>query len=150
MLLLATSVEGRRRTRRRGREWAGGGRVALASGPGLGGSAADDLVEQRLALLGAKLPAEPLDVLAGGGTAADDDRDPGVWNVDALVQNAAGDQLAVATGPKSIEHQPALVGWGAVGDGRDGEAPADRIDHRDVLGEHDHPVGLVARQQLGH
>src|SRR5581483_497955 len=114
------------------------------------GPAADDLVQHGGARLGPQHAAEPLDVLAGGRAAADDDGDVGVGHIDALVQHAARDELGVAPRPKVVEDGLTLAGLGAVGDGRQAEAAAELVDQGVVLGEDDHVVAAVLVQQLGH
>ena len=65
--------------------------AAAVGGELLDGAAGDDLVERRLLVARlAEDAAEPLDVLADDAGAREDDRDVGLGDVDALVQDPRG------------------------------------------------------------
>src|SRR5215208_798283 len=84
------------------------GRAAFAGRFALGGFAGDEFVEKRLFPFGAEDAAEALDVLAGGGGAADDDGDVGVRDINALIKHAAGDEFGVLAGAEPFEDAAAL------------------------------------------
>src|SRR5688500_1138242 len=104
------------------------------------GLVADQLVQNLLPRFGAQDASEPLYVLTPRRRAAEQNRHVGVWDVDAFIQYAPGNELGVAPGAKAVEHSLSLGGGRAVGDAGHQQSSADLIDHSVELGEDDHAV----------
>ena len=122
-------------------------RAAALGGQTLAGLAGDQFVEDRLLWLRAQDAPETLDILAGSRRAAGDDRYVGVGHVNALVEDAPGHQLRVAPLAKPGQDGATLPRLGAIGDRRHQQPAADLVHQCVVLGEDQHPVVAVLRQQ---
>src|SRR5690348_3139804 len=86
--------------------------------PPLAGMPSDQFVEDRLCGLRSQDPSQALYIFARGRAAAHDDCHTGVRHVDAFVEHAPSDKLAILPGAETLQHLAALARRGPVGDGR--------------------------------
>ena len=113
------------------------------------GSLADEFIEFRLfAFRGTQDASEPLHVFARAAAARNDNSDSRFGNVDAFVQNFAGDEDAVFTGTETVEELFALAGLCFVRYDGEAEVVADGVRGVIVGGENNGAFRFVADQNV--
>src|SRR5579884_1492827 len=88
----------------------------------------NQLIQQRLTLLGTQNPAQALDVFAFCAVATHNDCHAAVWHINAFVKYSTRNQFSVLARTKSLENSAPFLGMRLVSDARNTKATTNLID----------------------